>query len=228
MMDDEGFFVSVWRDLRAPEPNLVVRLALSVVTWLVLAAASVGGAWMWAYAQNGPRYGVRDEEIGVASAVGTLCWFAALIGIWRPMRRGRQFVLPAILTLAVGFGVIAGGIAIDEFTTARDEELLILGLVFLGTAALILIWLPTVLRLLRGRPVVGADKLVRVRCPECGYSLIGLRDLRCPECGTRFTIDELIRAQNYGGLPKLSADDPEEPKPPRLRREHPSEERETG
>ena len=54
-----------------------------------------------------------------------------------------------------------------------------------------------------GRPVVGRDNLVRVKCPECGYSLIGLRDLRCPECGATFTIDELIRAQHYGGVPEV-------------------------
>lgn len=40
---------------------------------------------------------------------------------------------------------------------------------------------------------------MRVHCPQCGCSLIGLTELRCPECGARFTIDKLIGAQGYTG-----------------------------
>jgi uncharacterized C2H2 Zn-finger protein len=55
----------------------------------------------------------------------------------------------------------------------------------------------------RFKPLLDADGQVNVRCPGCGYSLIGLRELRCPECGMQFTIDELIRAQRYES-PKVS------------------------
>ena len=229
MMDEEPFYASIWRDLRAPEPNLVVRASVSLMAGLVLAAVTVLGLWAWAHLIRSPGHWIRDEELAVAALAGSTCWFAALIGIWRPMQKGRAFVLPSIVTLAIGVGVIAGSIAIDVLLRVRDEEVLMFSLALVGGAALILTWLPTARRLLRGRPVLGADHQVRVRCPTCGYSLIGLRDLRCPECGTTFTIDELIRAQGYGGVPKVSADEPEEDnKPPRLRREPSSQERETG
>jgi len=29
-------------------------------------------------------------------------------------------------------------------------------------------------------------------CPQCGYSLIGLRDVRCPECGWSTTVDDIV------------------------------------
>ena len=49
----------------------------------------------------------------------------------------------------------------------------------------------------RGRPVETPDGLVNVHCPECGYSMVGLNECRCPECGEHYTVDQLIRRQNY-------------------------------
>ena len=73
-------------------------------------------------------------------------------------------------------------------------------------------------RLLRGKSVVGPDNQVRVHCPSCGYSLIGLRNLRCPECGTEFTIDELIRSQGYSGVKKVSPEEAERHNTVRIKR----------
>ena len=87
-------------------------------------------------------------------------------------------------------------------------------------AVTLLFWLPTAQRLRLGRPVVNSENLVNVTCPHCGYSLIGLRDLRCPECGTQFSIDELIRRQNYG-IPLQSAG--QTPNLPPGRTSHPAE-----
>jgi hypothetical protein len=44
----------------------------------------------------------------------------------------------------------------------------------------------------RAARLKGSDALV---CPTCGYNLTGLSEPRCPECGSRFTLDELLRAQ---------------------------------
>ena len=80
-----------------------------------------------------------------------------------------------------------------------NDELVMSAVGLAGGGVALLIWLPAILRLLHGNPVIGADKQVVVHCPSCGYSLIGLNELRCPECGETFTIDELIRAQGYDG-----------------------------
>jgi hypothetical protein len=214
-MENESFHLSLWRTLRAPEPNLAMRLAMSIVAALVLGAAGIAAAW--AYAQFYGNGYVRDEQAAAAMSLAGACWFLVLILIWRPMRHGRQIAVPTITTLAIIVAAIAGSVAIDELLNLRDDEMLMFAVVLLGAAAVILVWLPTAQRLLRGRPVVGPDDLVRVNCPRCGYSLIGLRDLRCPECGTEFTIDELIRSQDYSGVRKVSAAEAESLNQPRPR-----------
>ena len=50
------------------------------------------------------------------------------------------------------------------------------------------------------------ERPVTVACPRCRYSLVGLESTTCPECGERFTIDAIIRAQEYGGSIAPSAD----------------------
>lgn len=214
-MENENIYLSLWRSLRSPEPNLVLRVGVSLATGLLLTAACIAGAW--SYAQFAASGYVRDEQAAVAMSLAGACWFVVLILMWRPMRYGRRIVVPTISTLAIIVAAIGAGVAIDELLNRRDEEMLIAAVFLLGGAVIILVWLPTTQRLVRGRPVVGPDDLVLVNCPQCGYSLIGLRDLRCPECGTEFTIDELIRAQDYSGVRKVSAAEAESLNEPRLR-----------
>lgn len=38
-----------------------------------------------------------------------------------------------------------------------------------------------------------SDMSAFVRCGDCGYSLVGLREVRCPECGWQSTVDEAVR-----------------------------------
>lgn len=79
------------------------------------------------------------------------------------------------------------------------------GIGLCSVAIVMFLWLSTLHRLFKRRPVLDRDNHVDVRCPTCDYSLVGLRDLRCPECGTRFTIDELIRAQHYSSSASRAA-----------------------
>ena len=39
----------------------------------------------------------------------------------------------------------------------------------------------------------GANLSEFVRCGNCGYSLVGLREVKCPECGWQSTVDEAVR-----------------------------------
>jgi DNA-directed RNA polymerase subunit RPC12/RpoP len=41
------------------------------------------------------------------------------------------------------------------------------------------------------------DKQVDVRCPDCGYRMVGLFDTRCPECGKQYALDELLARQGF-------------------------------
>ena len=95
-----------------PNPICLLRLAISIVTALILLALSLSGAWGFAHL-TGCRW-VLDEHIVTALVLAAVCWFGMLIAIWRPMRRGRRFVVPAIATLALAVASIAGMFAIDE------------------------------------------------------------------------------------------------------------------
>lgn len=189
-------YVDIWRSLREAETNLVIRIAASLISGLVFAALGLAAAWTYTlvYAQRW----VHEEYVIVSLFFACVCWYPALMWIWRGARRGRYFIRPAIATVALWAMTLLGGVAID-ISPVQQEEFLIIALTLISGAATIFLWLPLLNRLFRGRPVIGPDNQVDVHCPDCGYSMIGLCDLRCPECGARFTIDELIRHQNYAG-----------------------------
>jgi len=183
-----------WRDLRSSETNLVLRVGASIAFGALLSGLAIVGGY--AIAAGADFRLDPDETVGVGLLLATIPWFVSLWLIWRRLRRGRMLVRPLIGTLVIAILTSVGAFFIEEFVR-RFEELLTIGLLLCSGTLVILIWLSTVQRLLRGKPVFGSDRQVDVHCPSCGYSLVGLTELRCPECGTRFTIDELIRAQYY-------------------------------
>jgi predicted RNA-binding Zn-ribbon protein involved in translation (DUF1610 family) len=77
-----------------------------------------------------------------------------------------------------------------------EEEFLIAATICGGAAGLIWIWLPVIFSS-ESRTVRSESGHVDVRCPACGYSLIGLRELRCPECGEQFVLDDLLARQGF-------------------------------
>ncbi len=192
--EDRNSYVSLWRSLRTPDPPLVLCIGASLVSGLLLAAGGVTGAWAFArLTRSGWVYA------GWALSLATICWCVALVRIWRRERRGAHFVMPLIGTLAASVSTFLGASAIDGLLR-YDAEYPISALVLVAGAVVILLWLPAVHLVLHGRAVVGKDDQVLVTCPNCDYSLIGLHYLRCPECGREYTIDEVIRAQHYGGV----------------------------
>lgn len=84
----------------------------------------------------------------------------------------------------------------DRLLRPLEEEYLIAALILIGAAAVLCVWLPLAYRG-AAEPVQAKTGEINVRCPKCGYSLVGLAELRCPECGERFTVDGIIRAQGY-------------------------------
>jgi hypothetical protein len=211
-MPTDYTYGEMWRDLRGNEPNLLLRGGVSIALGALLAGFAVLGGYTIAVFDVSPFS--SDETMGLALTLGALAWFVALRFVWSPARRLRRLVRPLIPTLIV-VTVTGLGMYFADYYVHYHEELVIGGLALAAGGLVVFLWLGTLHRLTHGRPVIGRDKHVDVRCPSCGYCLVGLRDLRCPECGTQFTIDELIHAQYYGGSRRRSEDNrfPQPPPP---------------
>ncbi|MFQ5502943.1 MAG: hypothetical protein ACE5EQ_11700 [Phycisphaerae bacterium] len=107
---------------------------------------------------------------------------------WNLRRRiGTHILLLAVLLVPFSVFLPPGTSVWEAF---RDTmPLMMLGVWFIGTA---LVW--------RSKPPSLADftsndpeKLEDIiRCPQCRYSLIGLREARCPECGWNSTLDDIV------------------------------------
>ncbi|MCK6484872.1 MAG: hypothetical protein HUU26_01490 [Gemmatimonadaceae bacterium] len=204
-MSDAPHPPSLWQMLRDGRVGFGTRLTLSLVSGLVLVAAAMCAAWLIA-AGFSPRqtYGsaptfyfrVTDDQVFFCLGAAGLIWLATLTALWGGFEQRRYLTRAVLGTIGIVVVCTFVGVAIDEVVRS-EEEFLIAGVVLIGAAGVVMLWLSAVHKARRHRAVVGADDLVNVFCPECGYSMIGLHEPRCPECGATFTLDELIRRQNY-------------------------------
>jgi DNA-directed RNA polymerase subunit RPC12/RpoP len=119
---------------------------------------------------------------------------ATWLGIWRsriewtPARRLRTLVLATLVVVSPASVFIPDASTLIDML--RDlTPLLMVAVWFAGTA---LLWRkPDSPR----KPAAGTSIELpddTVRCPKCGYSLNGLREVRCPECGWTSTLDDLV------------------------------------
>ncbi|MBI5863285.1 MAG: hypothetical protein HZB38_01985 [Planctomycetes bacterium] len=145
---------------------------------------------------------VSDEIVGGASSIGaTLATIAVWIFAWRkknrrhPRKERIRFVGNIAASVMIALAAFALAIAIDA-ATRIEEEFLVAAALFAGAAAIALLWSRPLYRS-ENREIPTIDGKLDVRCPTCGYTLIGLRDLRCPECGSTFELDELIASQAF-------------------------------
>lgn len=182
------------------EARPLVRVAASLISGLFLCAIALAGSFLLAFLRDGTvRARIFDIEYAIVFTVMGGVWVAVLAFVWRGVGQAGFPTQPMLITTGLAGVTICGSFAIEALPL-REEEILIAALVLFAGALALLIWLPRIRRLRVGRPVLDAEDRVNVNCPDCGYSLIGLRDLRCPECGAGFTIDELIRRQRYEAL----------------------------
>ncbi len=212
-MEAEHRYAAIWKRFRSGASRRpAVCAVVSLFSGLFLTGSAMILTWSFGilrgWSSGGVRRGrVRDEEIIVAVIVSLAIWILVLIWIWRPvmksvrfaptLRAARPWLWPTLLTAVVSTAVLLACLALDGAPLAQVEYFMA-GLSIFGGAIVLLFWLPLIDSMDLARPVLNDEDQVNVHCPTCGYSLIGLRDLRCPECGDRFTIDELIRRQNYG------------------------------
>ena len=176
---------------------------------LALAAALCGLVPMAAYFLASMN---QDWNRGGGLAVYPEEWLVFLLGVvasgafvwatmWLWSRGHGRYVLigPAVQSFAVVALTIAVGVFAEDGLPG-ESELVIFGVVFIGAAAVMLIWVQAYRR--RGprwRALHNQqDGMTDVRCPACGYRMVGLTETRCPECGTAYTLDELIARQGFG------------------------------
>jgi hypothetical protein len=154
-----------------------------------------------------------DGLVAVLVVMAGVAWLATVLWLFLQAARRRGSFSPLLKTLGViGLTVLLSVLAGDSLR--GDSELVIAGIICLAVALITLIWLQAVRRGNRGRPLRNRqDQLPDLRCPECGYRMVGLTESRCPECGTAYTLDELVARQGFA-KPSVNSGSTVPPPPP--------------
>ena len=146
----------------------------------------------------------RALELCAVVLVGV--WFLLWRGRveWNTRRRSRTVVF-ALLTLAspaavfIPDGNTVVGARFAELWNAVRAVLpfFAASLWLAGTAWT---WRSTGMRVRAQLQAAGINMEQLLVCPQCGYSLMGLRDVRCPECGWSTTVDDIVRRSLFEAL----------------------------
>lgn len=177
-------------DLRHGRVGWPVRTGLSAAA--AAAAAAVVLLAMGVAEMLGDR--ITDAMFGGAVGVGGVIWVVCMLALWSGFRTGQRILRTAILVIGIGLVTVSTCVVVEEMTKAH---LLTGGVAVSGIAAAIAVIATASYRSPGGREMVLRSGDLRVACPECGYSLVGLSACECPECGYHGTIDEVIWAQDY-------------------------------
>jgi hypothetical protein len=180
--------------LRDGTASFTTRLGLSIAS----AATGIGGLMLLLGMVEFSAGRVRDELVALGVLFVVILWLALLYPLWATYSRKRHVVRTIIA--CVSAVALTIGISTAFGISMRNPELFIAGTIFLGAAAIATLLSSAVHHAARGRALLTASGTVSVHCPRCGYSMSGLDSASCPECGARFTLDELIRAQEYDAL----------------------------
>ena len=192
---------SFWRDLLNGRAGVAARIVVNLVIAIALGGicpivAYLLAAFVPAWGR-GYGWGVHpsDELIAGVIVAGAGTFVIATVWLWAGKWRG--VLRPTVYT--VGIGMLTASLVVLAAANFRGEvELVVVGLILLGIAAVIIVWIGPIYRLARGRPVRNlSDGLGNVHCPRCNYRMVGLSESRCPECETQYTLDELLAKQNF-------------------------------
>ncbi len=181
---------SIWRDLRSGKAGWPLRLGLSAV-------ATLGGISLIALGTGvfDAAGGLSDGAVVLVASGAAMAWAAALAAIWWRFRKWAP-VLRTLLMIA-GVWIVALPTTVVLERTIQNSDGLMVGAVFAAIAATAGLLVMLAYRTASGRAVRDPRGAVRVNCPRCGYSMVGLCSSTCPECGTTFTIDQIIGGQDY-------------------------------
>ncbi len=194
--------ISQVRRARAPRPMLSALLTLGSA--LLAIGGGFGAAALlenFITPHTGRFFGLRDEEAILCVTVAALAWVVFLIWLLTPMAAsavrkgiGWSFVLRIGGMLLIG-AIAALSVLVIDWLPVRGDEFAATAVILLAAGAALLIWLPAAWQFDKRFLAISAAGKVDVRCPNCDYSLQGLRETRCPECGSSYTIDELVERQ---------------------------------
>ena len=222
---------SLWQDLRDGTAGWFVKLIVAVAAGVFLAGAALVAAYMLAaFIPGWNRVGFnyisgrpvavrqagaypKDSVVAGLMMLAGAAWMTCVLWLFFRGVRQRPLARPILITVAIV--VVAAGLGMMVDSSLRgDQELVIAGIVMVAVAAVMIVWLQALRRLRTGRPLRNRqDQLLDIRCPECGYRMVGLRESRCPECGKAYTLDELLARQNFA-RPETRIPPPVPPVPP--------------
>lgn len=194
---------SLWSQVRDGSAGAGMRVALSFASGLFLIGLALALASALGVVAGGrprPNYlRISEEAMLLALALAAIAYMGVLFAIWSPHRRKRPVWLGCALTAGVFVIAVCLSVLVDEIFNG-DEDVLIAAVWFLAGAVSLVMWTYLYHRYSGGRAMFGDEGRLDLRCPGCGYRMVGLREARCPECGQAYTIDELVARQDFDVL----------------------------
>jgi hypothetical protein len=198
----------ILRDLRSGHAGWLVRVGLSLVS----AAAILSVAMVCLGLLEAASGRLRDEHLALTMGVAGATWCSVLALLWWTFQRF-QLALKSVFAILATWAIVLPATLLIDSIMRRGEEYLIAAAVFLGIACSIALIILICYRRFRAGPTARAIVHMRMACPECGYSLVGLTDCRCPECGSQYTVETLVEALGRGQVLAETAIRPSEPAP---------------
>lgn len=194
---------SLWRELADGSAGRGLRVVVTVALTMLLTGlvpilayllAALNPGWNRA---NGGIF-PEDALIGFLIAVAAAVFLTAMVWLWATPPRRNLLWRPTAQTLGIAVAAVCIGIMADA-NLPGESEMVALGIVPVALSVAILVWVQAWRQHgLLGRPVRDArDGYVDLRCPSCGYRMVGLTESRCPECGAVYTLDELLLKQGF-------------------------------
>ncbi len=191
---------SLIADLRTGRMGVLPRIGLSLAAAALLVSVLM---FLLGMIDQGGR--VDGEHIATGMALAGALWCGALAWVWSSYRKWRRLI--ATVCTILGIWLVAIPVCVVLSEVLRQEEFLIASTILLAVAATIATIVVNAHYATRGRPLEDRSGTIAVVCPQCQYSMVGLESCQCPECGAAYTVDRLIKEQNYALLRRVPGDD---------------------
>ena len=148
---------------------------------------------------------VDTAHVATGLALTGAAWCGSLMWLWSGYRKWRRLIVTVCTVL--GMWLVAVPLCVVLAEVVRDDGFLIASTILLAVSGTIVTIAVNAHCALEGRPLEDRTGAIAVSCPKCNYSMVGLESCQCPECGTAYTVDRLIREQNYALLRRVDSTD---------------------